>query len=72
MLVVIIKRFSNIDYSALHLIPLSLEYLSCLSGSEMRDLLCLLQFLTWLHLSDHRNFWNIEKYKSFDAYCSNI
>ena len=38
---------------------------SC-SPKDTWDLPYLLQLLTWLHVSDHRNFWNDEKLKSFD------
>ena len=27
---------------------------------DMMDLICLLQFLTWLYVSDYRNFWNMK------------
>ena len=31
---------------------------------DMWDLPCLLQLLNWLHVSDYRNIWNNERWKS--------
>ena len=39
---------------------------------DMWDLPYLLPLLTWLHVSDYRNVWNTERWKSFDSQFSII
>ena len=39
---------------------------------ETWDLPCLLRLSTWLHVSDYRNVWNNERWKSFDSLYSII
>ena len=38
-----------------------------LSLKDMWDLPCLLHILTWLYISEYRNFWNNERWKSFHS-----